>query len=93
VCYSWWASIKFLAWSLLGRGSSSSLASSDSTSDGIAELLYVLFLVLGTIMLMNMMIALLSNTYQSVEVKNVIFKNDDYCLLFKKKSHVIEKVT
>jgi hypothetical protein len=66
--------MKYLAWSLLGRGSAESLGSSDSTSDGLAEFLYVLFLILGTVMLMNMMIALLSNIYQHVEVNFIFFK-------------------
>ena len=40
-----------------------------SPSAILANLLYLMFLVMGVILLVNMMIALLSNTYQKVQVK------------------------
>jgi len=44
------------------------LNSSDGPSDTLAKLLYGIYLIMAVVMLMNMMIALLSNTYQQVEV-------------------------
>ncbi|KAK3735958.1 hypothetical protein QZH41_018382 [Actinostola sp. cb2023] len=63
----WWSSTRFLTWSLMGIAELSPLNSSDTTSDVLAELLYGIFLIMGVVMLMNMMIALLSNTYQQVQ--------------------------
>ena len=54
------------------------LDSVDHTSETIARFLFAVFLVLGVILLMNMMIALLSNTYQRVQVKLFVF----LCLKF-----------
>ena len=45
------------------------MISVDPTSTILAELLYAAFLVLGVVLLINMLIALLSNTYQKTEVK------------------------
>ena len=59
---------KLLTWSLLGIAELDPLDSVDSTSVIIAHLLFGTFLVLGVILLVNMMIAILSNTYQRVEV-------------------------
>ena len=44
------------------------LKSVDSTSDIIAGLLFAIYLVMAVILLVNMLIALLSNTYQRVQV-------------------------
>ncbi|EDO38427.1 predicted protein [Nematostella vectensis] len=63
----WWGAVRHLSWSLLGLADTSSLDSSDGFSEGLAKVLYGLFLIMGVVMLMNMMIALLSNTYQQVE--------------------------
>ena len=59
---------KVLTWSLLGIAELDPLDSVDSTSVIIVHLLFGTFLVLGVILLVNMMIAILSNTYQRVEV-------------------------
>ena len=40
----------------------------DPPSAILAKLLYMVFLIMGVILLVNMMIALLSNTYQQVQV-------------------------
>jgi hypothetical protein len=61
----------YLSWSLLGITELDPLQSSDVASDFLANLLFGIFLILGAVMLMNMMIALLSNTYQKVEVKRL----------------------
>ena len=59
---------KLLTWSLLGIADLDPLDSVDSTSLIIVHFLFGTFLVLGVILLVNMMIAILSNTYQRVEV-------------------------
>ncbi|XP_015762586.1 PREDICTED: uncharacterized protein LOC107341655 [Acropora digitifera] len=63
----WWTMMKHLFWSLLGLAELDTLDSIDHTSVTIVHFLYGLFLVLGVILLVNMMIALLSNTYQKVQ--------------------------
>lgn len=67
--FSWWTMIKHLFWSLLGLAELDPLDSIDHTSVTIAHFLYGVFLVLGVILLVNMMIALLNNTYEKVQVK------------------------
>lgn len=44
------------------------LESADDPSVMLVKFLYGAFLVMGAILLINMMIALLSNTYQKVQV-------------------------
>lgn len=63
----WWTIAKHLCWSLLGIAELEALDSVDSATVTLAHLLYGIFLVVGVILLVNMMIALLSNTYQRVE--------------------------
>ena len=60
---------KHLCWSLLGIAELDPLESVDITSVTLAKLLFATFLIMGVILLVNMMIALLSNTFQRVEVK------------------------
>ncbi len=59
---------KHLAWSLLGLADLDSIDSVDHPSVTLVHLLYSLFLIMGVILLVNMMIALLSNTYERVQV-------------------------
>ena len=59
---------KLLIWSLLGIAELDPLESVDSTSEIIVHFLFGTFLVVGVILLVNMMIAILSNTYQRVQV-------------------------
>ncbi|XP_078372504.1 uncharacterized protein LOC144656151 isoform X2 [Oculina patagonica] len=63
----WWSMVKHLCWSLLGIAELDPLDSVDSPSVTLVHFLYGAFLVMGVILLVNMMIALLSNTYQRVE--------------------------
>jgi len=63
----WWAMAKHLCWSLLGIAELEPLDSVDSPSVTLAQFLFGAFLVMGVILLINMMIALLSNTYQRVQ--------------------------
>ena len=67
--------MKHLFWSLLGLAELDSLDSIDHTSVTIAHFLYGVFLVLGVILLVNMMIALLNNTYEKVQVKRTFLFN------------------
>ena len=57
-----------LAFSLLGVTGLDEFESVDRSSELVAKLLYAIFLIMGVILLINMMIALLSNTYQHVQV-------------------------
>ena len=65
--------LEHLWWSLLGVADLDPLNSVDEPSVYLAHFLYALFLILGAVLLVNMMIALLSNTYQQVEVNLIIF--------------------
>ena len=61
--------VKHLCWSLLGIAEVDSLDSVDEPTIVLAQMLYAAYLVVAGILLINMMIALLSNTYQRVEVR------------------------
>ena len=60
--------MRHLCWSLLGDVDVDPLESADGPSVTLVNFLYGAFLVMGVILLINMMIALLSNTYQKVQV-------------------------
>ena len=62
--------MKHLSWSFLGIEELDPLESVDSASVTMAHLLFAAFLIMGVILLVNMMIALLSNTYQRVKVRS-----------------------
>lgn len=61
--------LKHFLWSLLGLADLDPLDSVDSPSVILAYFLYGVFLIMAVILLINMMIALLSNTYQQVAVR------------------------
>ncbi|KAJ7379004.1 hypothetical protein OS493_018798 [Desmophyllum pertusum] len=63
----WWIIAKHLIWSLLGIVDLDPLDSTDKPSVTVVHFLYGAFLIMGVILLINMMIALLSNTYTRVE--------------------------
>ncbi|KAJ7386821.1 hypothetical protein OS493_006851 [Desmophyllum pertusum] len=64
----WWAMITHLGWSLLGVAEDfDPMNSVDFPSEKLARILYAGFLIMGVILLVNMLIALLSNTYQRIE--------------------------
>ena len=72
---SWRKIVTHLAWSLLDLSDGlTPLKSADSFSETIALLLYAGYLVLALILLINMLIALLSNTYQRVQVRIQLLK-------------------
>ncbi|PFX26290.1 Short transient receptor potential channel 2 [Stylophora pistillata] len=63
----WWNMAKHLSWSLLGIADLDKLNSVDIPSVSLIHLLYSVFLIMAVILLVNMMIALVSNTYQQVQ--------------------------
>lgn len=65
----WWDIARHLARSLLGMTSLTPFESlkEHGPSAILANLLYMMFLVVGVILLINLMIALLSNTYEKVQ--------------------------
>ena len=66
--HSWWAIVKHLCWSLLGIVELDPLDSADAATVTVVRILYGVYLIMGVILLVNMMIALLSSTYQRVQV-------------------------
>lgn len=64
--------LKHFLWSLLGIADLDPLNSVDSLSVILAYFLYGVFLIMAVILLINMMIALLSNTYQQVAVRTEV---------------------
>ena len=67
--FSWWTIARHLIWSLLGIVELDPLESIDKPSVTVGYALYGAFLIMGVILLINMMIALLSNTYTRVQVR------------------------
>jgi len=64
----WWKTAKHLGWSLLDLSKELDFFNSvDSFSVTLSRLLYAAYLVMALILLINMLIALLSNTYQRVQ--------------------------
>jgi len=64
----WWSMFTHLGWSLLGpSGEVDRLTSVDQLSETIARIFFAVFLIIGVILLINMLIALLSHTYQRTE--------------------------
>ena len=68
--FSWWNIATHHGWSLLGLADLDRLNSVDNPSVSLIHVLYSFFLIMAVILLVNMMIALLSNTYQQVQVLN-----------------------
>ena len=60
--------VKLLTWALLNIDDTLPDGHMDKISSPLAQIHYGIFTILGGILLMNMMIALLSNAYQEVEV-------------------------
>ena len=71
--FSWWNIATHHGWSLLGLADLDRLNSVDNPSVSLIHVLYSFFLIMAVILLFNMMIALLSNTYQQVQVQNSLF--------------------
>ena len=64
---------KHHGWSLLGLVDLDSLNSVDNPSVSLIHVMYSFFLIMAVILLAHMMVALLSNTYQQVQVLNSLF--------------------
>lgn len=62
---------KHLIWSLLGIVELDPFESASVTSGTVARFLYGAYLIMGVVLLINMLIALLSNTYQRVQVREI----------------------
>ena len=77
--FSWWNIATHHGWSLLGLADLDRLNSVDNPSVSLIHVLYSFFLIMAVILLVNMMIALLSNTYQQVQVLNSLFDFADVC--------------
>ena len=60
-----------LIWSVFGLTNLETMKSHESLSTAVVGVLYVMFLILSVIMLVNMLVALLTNTYNKVEVSDV----------------------
>ena len=80
---SWWQMVRHLVWSLMGIGELDTLDSADGPSVILVHFLYGAFLIMGVILLVNMMIALLSNTYQKVQVRSL------KCFMCRKTCHFL----
>ncbi|KAJ7379848.1 hypothetical protein OS493_012597 [Desmophyllum pertusum] len=64
----WWAMITQLVWALLGESKEfDHMTSEDLPSKTVARIFYAGFLIMGIILLLNLLIALLTNTYQRVQ--------------------------
>ena len=61
-----------LIWSVFGLTNLETMESHDKLSTAVVGVLYVMFLILSVIMLVNMLVALLTNTYNKVEVRKHI---------------------
>lgn len=62
-----------LIWSVFGLTNLETMESRDNLSTAVVGVLYVMFLILSVIMLVNMLVALLTNTYNKVEVSNLLY--------------------
>jgi len=60
---------KHLGLSLVGLSELHPVTSVDLSAEALSQLLYAAFLIWGVILLINMLIALLSHTYEQTEVR------------------------
>lgn len=64
----WWEIMKHLSWTLLGVTELDVFnAGVETPSDHLAQTLYAVFIIAALVLLVNMMIAVLSNTYERVQ--------------------------
>ena len=63
-----WPSLKILFWSLFGMIELSSFEAERDLETGVGTVLLALWLVLAVIVLLNMLIALISDAFQKVQV-------------------------
>ena len=67
--FSWYNIMKHLVWTLLGITELEIFSTTESASDFLATILYAIFIVVALVLLVNMMIAVLSHTYERVQVR------------------------
>ena len=80
--FSWWEIMKHLSWTLLGVTELDVFnAGVETPSDHVAQALYAVFIIAALVLLVNMMIAVLSNTYERLQVILSYYR-----LFFKKKN-------
>ncbi|XP_068725075.1 short transient receptor potential channel 5-like [Montipora capricornis] len=63
----WYKASSHLIWSVFGLTDLEKMESQQQLSNTVVSVLYVIFLILSVIMLVNMLVALLTNTYDKVE--------------------------
>ena len=66
--YSLYKASTHLIWSVFGLSDLEKMESQEQLSSTVVAILYVIFLIFSVIMLVNMLVALLTNTYDKVEV-------------------------
>lgn len=71
LCHSWWTMFRHLGFSLVGLSEFHPVTSVDLPAEILAQLLYAAFLIWGVILLINMLIALLSHTYEQTKVREL----------------------
>ena len=67
--FSWYNIMKHLVWTLLGITELEIFSTTESASDFLGTILYAIFIVVALVLLVNMMIAVLSHTYERVQVR------------------------
>ena len=70
--HSWWLMFRHLGFSLVGLSEFHPIWSADLPAEALGQILYAAFLIWGVILLINMLIALLSHTYEQTEVRKFI---------------------
>ena len=70
--HSWWLMFRHLGFSLVGLSEFHPVWSADLPAEALGQILYAAFLIWGVILLINMLIALLSHTYEQTEVRKFI---------------------
>lgn len=66
--FSLFKTTRQLMWSVFGQTNLEQMESYTSLTSDVVAVLYLIFLVLSVIMLVNMLVALLNNTYTNVTV-------------------------
>ena len=67
--FSWYNITKHLVWTLLGITELEIFSTTESASDFLGTILYAIFIIVALVLLVNMMIAVLSHTYERVQVR------------------------
>ena len=73
--YSLYKASTHLIWSVFGLSDLEKLESQEQLSSTVAAILYMVFLIFSVIMLVNMLVALLTKTYDKVEVSKKLINS------------------